>query len=112
MVALAGGVFGNVRLNQAIASLDEIDKVYVFPAMGDEGLGLGAALHAAANRAGGLQPFRLPTSTSASTSPTGTWRRRSPNRIWLRSGTTMPRSRPAWPICSRPARSWRCSADA
>ena len=56
--ALAGGVFGNVRLNQAIASLDEIDEIYIFPAMGDEGLGLGAALYAAAGRHD-LRPFRL-----------------------------------------------------
>jgi carbamoyltransferase len=57
-VALAGGVFGNVRLNQAIAALEEIDEVYVFPAMGDEGLGLGAALYAAARRRA-LRPYRL-----------------------------------------------------
>ena len=57
-VALAGGVFANVRLNQAIAELDEIDDVWVFPAMGDEGLGLGAALVATARRAP-LAPFRL-----------------------------------------------------
>ncbi len=56
--ALAGGVFANVRLNQAIAALDEIDEVYVCPAMGDEGLGLGSALYAAARRRG-LRPFRL-----------------------------------------------------
>jgi carbamoyltransferase len=56
--ALAGGVFANVRLNQAIASLEEIDEVYVCPAMGDEGLGLGAALHAAAGRQP-VRPFRL-----------------------------------------------------
>ncbi len=57
-VALAGGVFANVRLNQVIAELDGIDDVWVFPAMGDEGLGLGAALYAAARR-GPLAPFRL-----------------------------------------------------
>ena len=57
-VALAGGVFANVRLNQAIAELDEIDDVWIFPAMGDEGLGLGAALYAAARRTP-LRPFRL-----------------------------------------------------
>ena len=57
-VALAGGVFANVRLNQAIGELDEIDDVWVFPAMGDEGLGLGAALVATARRAP-LAPFRL-----------------------------------------------------
>ncbi len=58
-VALSGGVFANVRLNQAVAALDEVDEVYVFPAMGDEGLGLGAALYAVAQR-NGLRPFRLP----------------------------------------------------
>jgi carbamoyltransferase len=58
-VALAGGVFANVRLNQAIAALDEVDAVYIFPAMGDEGLGLGAALYAAARRQV-LEPCRLP----------------------------------------------------
>jgi len=46
-IALAGGVFANVRLNQAIAELPEVDEVFIYPAMGDEGLGLGAALHAA-----------------------------------------------------------------
>lgn len=57
-VALAGGVFANVRLNQAIAELKDIDEVFVFPAMGDEGLGLGAALYALAQRQR-LHPFRL-----------------------------------------------------
>lgn len=57
-VALAGGVFANVKLNQRIAALDEVDEVYVFPAMGDEGLALGAALYAAACRHG-LAPARL-----------------------------------------------------
>ena len=57
-VALAGGVFANVRLNQRIAELDEIDDVWVFPAMGDEGLALGAALQAAAARRP-LRPYRL-----------------------------------------------------
>jgi carbamoyltransferase len=56
--ALAGGVFANVRLNQALASLDEIDEIYVCPAMGDEGLGLGAALYAWAGRQA-PRPFRL-----------------------------------------------------
>lgn len=57
-VALAGGVFANVKLNQRIAKMDEIEEVYIFPAMGDEGLGLGAALYAAGRRCG-LQPFRF-----------------------------------------------------
>jgi carbamoyltransferase len=40
---LAGGLFANVRLNRRIKSLG-FKNLYVYPAMGDEGLGLGAAL--------------------------------------------------------------------
>ncbi|MFM2245522.1 MAG: hypothetical protein RL071_1596 [Pseudomonadota bacterium] len=43
-VALAGGVFANVRLNQRISALDVLDSVWVIPHMGDGGLALGAAL--------------------------------------------------------------------
>jgi len=57
-VALSGGVFGNVKLNQRIAELKGVDEVYVYPAMGDEGLGLGAALYAAGKR-NGLRPFAI-----------------------------------------------------
>ena len=57
-VALAGGVFANVRLNQAIGDAEEVEEVYVYPAMGDEGLGLGAALYAAGAR-GRLLPVQL-----------------------------------------------------
>lgn len=58
-VALAGGVFANVRLNQAIVELDTVDEVFVCPAMGDEGLGVGAALWTAGARFGAL-PARVP----------------------------------------------------
>ncbi|MGH7773362.1 MAG: carbamoyltransferase C-terminal domain-containing protein [Candidatus Binatia bacterium] len=57
-IALAGGVFANVKLNQKIAEMEEIEEIYIYPAMGDEGLGLGAALYAAAKRQH-LDPFRL-----------------------------------------------------
>lgn len=40
---LAGGLFANVKLNQRIKTLG-FKNIYVYPAMGDEGLGLGAAL--------------------------------------------------------------------
>lgn len=40
---LSGGLFANVRLNQKIKDLG-FQNIYVYPAMGDEGLGLGAAL--------------------------------------------------------------------
>lgn len=57
-IALSGGVFANVKLNQRIAEVEGVQEVYIYPAMGDEGLGLGAALYAAGKRAG-LHPFRL-----------------------------------------------------
>jgi len=57
-VALAGGVFANVRLNQVIAELPGVDDVFVFPVMGDEGLGIGAAWYAALAR--GARPTRQP----------------------------------------------------
>ncbi|HEY1542501.1 MAG TPA: carbamoyltransferase C-terminal domain-containing protein [Xanthobacteraceae bacterium] len=43
-VAMAGGLFANVRLNRLIAESLPLDEVFVFPAMGDEGLPVGAAL--------------------------------------------------------------------
>ncbi len=43
-VCLSGGVFGNVKLNQAVFELDEIDEIFIFPHMGDGGLTLGSAM--------------------------------------------------------------------
>jgi len=48
-VALAGGVFSNIKLNMKIAKLPDIKDVYVLPHMGDGGLAAGAAM--AANNA-------------------------------------------------------------
>src|SRR2546422_353858 len=42
-IALAGGVFANVKLNQRIRELEGIRNVYIHPGMGDEGLMVGAA---------------------------------------------------------------------
>ena len=42
-VALVGGVFANVRLNQRVHELDAVKSVFVHPGMGDEGLSFGAA---------------------------------------------------------------------
>ncbi len=47
-VALAGGVFANVKLNMAISQELKPESIYVFPAMGDGGLCAGAALELAA----------------------------------------------------------------
>lgn len=49
-VVLAGGVFSNVRINQRIRELPGVTNVFVQPAMGDEGLSLGAALVAYSRR--------------------------------------------------------------
>lgn len=57
-IALAGGVFANVRINQKIKQLG-FANVFVQPAMDDGGLALGAALHLLA-RHGTLSPYRLP----------------------------------------------------
>lgn len=40
-IGMSGGVFANVRLNQKIAELDGVENVFIFPAMGDEGLAVG-----------------------------------------------------------------------
>lgn len=43
-IALNGGVFANVKLNQRIAALAGVDSVFVFPAMSDTGNAVGAGL--------------------------------------------------------------------
>lgn len=45
-VALAGGVFANVRVNQALHESPLVDRLYVHPGMGDGGLAVGAGLAA------------------------------------------------------------------
>jgi len=42
-IALAGGVFANVKLNQKIMQLKKIKNLFIFPNMGDGGLSVGAA---------------------------------------------------------------------
>ncbi len=46
-VALAGGVFANVRVNQEVHRLPGVERVFVHPGMTDCGLAVGAALAAA-----------------------------------------------------------------
>jgi carbamoyltransferase len=43
-LALAGGVFANVRLNRLLAEKLPIDEIFIYPAMGDEGMPAGGAL--------------------------------------------------------------------
>ncbi|MBU1701963.1 MAG: hypothetical protein KJ831_17625 [Candidatus Eisenbacteria bacterium] len=42
-VALAGGLFANVRINEEVHMIDGVDEVFVHPGMADEGLAVGAA---------------------------------------------------------------------
>ena len=42
-LALAGGIFANVKLNQRLLALPNVEEVFVFPNMGDGGLSVGAA---------------------------------------------------------------------
>jgi carbamoyltransferase len=58
-IAVAGGLFANVKLNQKLNELDWLDELFVYPPMGDEGLSLGAALWKS-NQLGELKkPLRL-----------------------------------------------------
>lgn len=57
-IALAGGVFGNVRLNQKIASLPEVKEIFIHPGMSDQGISLGAGLAYLAQNLS-VKPFRL-----------------------------------------------------
>ena len=43
-MGLSGGVFSNVKLNRLLAETFDLDELYVFPAMGDDGLPVGGAL--------------------------------------------------------------------
>ena len=43
-VGLAGGVFGNVRLNQKILEILGLDEIFIYPAMSDQGLPAGGVL--------------------------------------------------------------------
>ena len=43
-LAVNGGVFANVKLNQRIAALPEVEQLFVFPGMSDTGNSVGAAL--------------------------------------------------------------------
>ncbi len=55
-LALAGGVFANVKLNQQILALPEVDNIYVHPNMGDGGLATGAAFEVYARLNAGFAP--------------------------------------------------------
>jgi carbamoyltransferase len=51
-VALAGGTFANVRLNQKILELDGVEEIFIHPHMGDGGITIGSALDVTATEQG------------------------------------------------------------
>ena len=58
-LAVNGGVFANVKLNQRLAALPELDRLFVFPAMSDTGNSVGAALFMVAENKGQGHPETL-----------------------------------------------------
>jgi carbamoyltransferase len=54
-VCMAGGVFSNVKINQRVAEIEGVRSVYIFPAMMDGGLCVGAALWAYYHRCPGAK---------------------------------------------------------
>lgn len=49
-LGVAGGVVANVKLNQRLLEIPEIDSIFVHPGMGDDGLAVGAAYELAADQ--------------------------------------------------------------
>ena len=43
-LALAGGVFANVKINQKISEIKNINNIFIYPNMGDGGLAVGCAI--------------------------------------------------------------------
>ena len=51
-IAVAGGVFSNVKFNQRVHELEEVDQFFVHPAMDDSGLAVGGAFAALGDEPG------------------------------------------------------------
>jgi len=58
-MAVAGGVFSNIKMNMRLVNLPGLERLFVFPHMGDGGLAIGAAL-AVNRRLHGATACRLP----------------------------------------------------
>ncbi|WP_052667092.1 carbamoyltransferase C-terminal domain-containing protein [Nitriliruptor alkaliphilus] len=60
-LALGGGVFMNVKANQRIYRLDEVEDLFIFPSCGDETNAMGAAFEAQATASvGTTEPVGIP----------------------------------------------------
>ncbi|MBL7996222.1 hypothetical protein JNM05_12705 [bacterium] len=60
-IALSGGVFANVKLNQDLWEKTNAEEIYVFPNMGDGGLAAGAAFEIYAKNHSHFRPYRFQT---------------------------------------------------
>ena len=58
-IALSGGVFSNVKLNQEIWKATSAKDVFIFPNMGDGGLAVGAAFEIYRQKMNGFAPARI-----------------------------------------------------
>lgn len=58
-IALSGGVFSNVKLNQDVWKRTNAEEIFIFPNMGDGGLAAGAALEIYAKNHSSFKPYRL-----------------------------------------------------
>jgi carbamoyltransferase len=58
-LALSGGLFANVKLNQKINELNFVDEIFIYPPMGDEGLPLGACIKKAVELGEITKPKKL-----------------------------------------------------
>lgn len=57
-ITFAGGIYGNVRLNQKISELEEVKEIFIHPAMTDQGISVGVGLKYLAENMS-LKPFKL-----------------------------------------------------
>ena len=106
-LAVNGGVFANVKLNQRIAALPEVERLFVFPGMSDTGNSVGAAvmvLDKLSRATWRGTPRRCATSTSGRASRTPRSRSSSTGAASSSSASTRTRSSSA-----RPRRSTRAS---
>lgn len=58
-IALSGGVFSNVKLNQEVWKRTSPEEIYIFPNMGDGGLAAGAAFELYFRKNQTFRPYRM-----------------------------------------------------
>ena len=68
-VALAGGVCANVKINQRVHELPEVESTYIHPGMSDEGMPVGAALGLYYQLSGKKYDHTFPTMTNVYLGP-------------------------------------------